>query len=442
MKQNKRIHLGALLAVMLLMSAMAIPAMAYEPGTPCKNESIAGDSIQLTGENRDIMTNVDVENAELGFNGILNSYETVTMNPKIFMNDVSDGQVTLKLLGQEFNLELQEMDIVSNDAKIITREGANISISDAPKISSYEGTVIGEKNSKAILTVADNVLIGDIYIDDKVYSIEQTSMKHSEKVVHVIYSSDDAKKNRKILEYNTDGDDTESVKQDASSLLMNEALDYPSLLRSTPTVDIMACYDSEFIAKYSDPSAEIQGILASVESLAFSPANVNLNINAYNYYANIPNGDPKDVFADFESVAESDRDSTNSDLAFLFTGKEMSGSVIGKAYIYTGSSDRAYAIGQMVSAGSSSSYQATSTGRKVLTTHELGHNFGATHEEAYSWDICYIFHHYTAMKTPFEGTSFPNYMQIEFSNLNDHGDSSHNNILHVVSNKNTIAGFQ
>jgi hypothetical protein len=46
------------------------------------------------------------------------------------------------------------------------------------------------------------------------------------------------------------------------------------------------------------------------------------------------------------------------------------------------------------------------------------------------------------MRSPFGGISFPNYMQIEFSNLNDHGDSSHNNILHVVSNKGTIAGFQ
>ncbi|WP_462273274.1 M12 family metallo-peptidase [Methanohalophilus sp.] len=394
------------------------------------------DNIDINSE---IISIVNTEKTTLGFDDVLTNFETATVDPTVFLNDVGDGTVNLKLLEQEFNLELQEIYITSPDVKIILDDGYDKSILDAPKISTYKGKVVGEPNSSVILTVADDVVIGDIKFKDKTYFIEQTSQKQDSKVIHVIYSSD-AIKDRKILEYNTDGIDTEATKTNFSTPSVYQSMQLSSALRSVPTVDIMACYDSEFESRFSNPTAEIQSIISSVDSNAFSSANVDLNIKAYKKYTSISNGNVTDVMADFKSTAATDRDHTNSDLAFLLTGKEMTGSWIGLAKTFTGSSNQAYAVGQMKSAGLFSSYQATATERKVLTAHELGHNFGATHDEAYSWGT--ITHYYTAMWSPFEGTSFPDYMQIEFSNLNDHGDSSHNNILNIVTNKGTVAGFQ
>lgn len=66
-------------------------------------------------------------------------------------------------------------------------------------------------------------------------------------------------------------------------------------------------------------------------------------------------------------------------------------------------SGNAYALAQMVPAGFFSSYQATPSQRKALTAHELGHNFGATHEEAYDW--CNLGnHYYTSVWNLFQGT--------------------------------------
>lgn len=392
-------------------------------------------SAATVNANSDIMNNIEFDKTSLEFNEILDYFETVTTNPTAFLNDVSDGQVTLKLSGQEFQLDLQEIDIVSDDAVIITENGSRI---PAPKISTYKGTVAGKANSSVILTVADDVIIGQINVEDKSYFIEQTSMTYNEKVVHVVYSSD-AIKESKILVYNTDGDDAEAVLESLPTSSLSQA-QISAMLLSVPTVDIMACYDTEFDLQFSNPNAEIQNILAGVESV-FSPANVDLNIKSYKYYTNIPNDEASEVLSDFASIAANDRDSTNSDLAFLFTAKEMTGSAIGRARTFTGSSGQAYAVGQMVSGGLFNTYQATSVQKIILTAHELGHNFGATHDEAYSWDSGSS-HYYTAMWTPFMGSTFPDYMQAEFSNLNNHGDSSHNNILHIVANKNTIAGFQ
>lgn len=284
--------------------------------------------------------------------------------------------------------------------------------------------------------MGDDVLIGEIKIDNKIYAIDQTPKKYNNKVVHVVYSSD-AMKKRKILEYNTDTVSGDQKALLTSSLNQTQIAD---MLLSVPTVDVMACYDSEFVSQFSNPSTEIQRIFNGISS-AYSPSSVNLNIKAYRSYS-ISNGYSSDVHNRFTTAASSDRDSTNSDIAFLFSGKEMTGDTIGTSDVYTGSSSQAYGVAQMVSAGSSSTYQATATERVILTTHEIGHIFGATHEEAYDWWNNYIYHYYTAMWTPFMGTSYPDYMQNEFSNLNNHGDSSHNNILNIVASKSTIAGFQ
>lgn len=385
----------------------------------------------------DIQNEIAAQNKEFTYDNIFDNYDTVITDPKLFRKDVADGQVTLKVQDQEFNLKLEKIDIVDDNAKIITGEGNNVSILDLPEISTYKGFVVGDKNSSVILTVADDVFIGDIYLENETYSIEQTTILYDKKVVHVVTSSKDAKKDRIVTEYNTD--DSIIDNSGESNLSANVALDIASLLRGT-TIDIMASYDSEFNSEYSNPTAEIQNILSGVNSYAFSDANVDLNIKTYRYYTNIPDGTNNEIYDDFKGVAEGDRDTTNCDLAFLFSGKEMDGDGIGTAAVYTGSSGQAYAVAQMVSAGTFSSYQASSTGKRVLTAHELGHNFGATHNEAYTWGSWPSY--YTCITSPFEGTSYPNYMQIEFSNLNDHGDSSHNNILHVVSNKGTIAGFQ
>lgn len=263
-------------------------------------------------------------------------------------------------------------------------------------------------------------------------------MINKERVVQVVYSSD-AFKDLKILEYVSDGEDMEEVQNYALTPTLNQT-QISALLLSVPTVDIMACYDSEFSSVYSNPTGEIQTILNGAES-AFSPANVDLNIKAYKYYTNINNDNVSNVKTAFITAASNDRDVTNSDIAILFTGKEMTSNWNGISSQYTGSSDKAYAVAQMVSSGSSTTYHATPTQRKILTTHELGHIFGTQHSEAYKWDSGST-HYYTAMWSPFMGTSSPNYMQNEFSNLNNHGDTSHNNILYIVANKNTVAGFQ
>ncbi|WP_135605138.1 M12 family metallo-peptidase [Methanococcoides sp. NM1] len=418
MKTNMKFGIGVILAAMLLVS------MAFVPGTAFAN-----------GNNPDNLQKIEFDKNSLEFAEILDDFETVTVNPAIFKKSADDGLVKLRLLGKEFDIELQEVSIQSEDAKLVIVNETEQYVMDAPKIHTYEGKIIGDSNSSVLLTVADDVILGKVAVEDKSYYLEQTNKKHNGKVVHVVYVSDAIKK-REILEYNTDG----TLEQAPLEILpLPEKTTSLSTL-STTTVDLLAGYDTEFSNKFSNPTAEINNMVASANS-AFSAANVNLNTKAIYYYSNIQNDDATAVRDNFVSEASSDRDSDNCDLAFLFSGKEFDGSVIGKSMQYTGSSSEAYAVAQMVSPGIFSSYGATYNERCILTAHEIGHNFGATHSEAYKWNIASTTH-FTTMWSPFAGTSYPDYMELEFSNINDHGDSSHNNIADIIANKGTVAGFQ
>ncbi|AKJ38428.1 reprolysin family propeptide-containing metallopeptidase [Methanosarcina barkeri] len=180
---NKKYGISAIFATFLIVTVVFVPAV----------NAATEDS------KSDIINNIDFNKKLLDFNDTLNNFETVTTNPSAFLDDAADGQVTLRLLGQKFDLKLQKIHVVSDNATITAADG---SISDAPKSYSYNGTVVGKANSSVVLTAGDGVLIGEINVDNESYYIDQTAKKYNNKVVHIVYSSDEIKKGT-ILAYCT-----------------------------------------------------------------------------------------------------------------------------------------------------------------------------------------------------------------------------------------------
>lgn len=65
MKTRNGMRIISVLMTLLLVSAMAMPAMACEPATTCGNESIVGKSVQLTGEERDNTLDMALKNSQV-----------------------------------------------------------------------------------------------------------------------------------------------------------------------------------------------------------------------------------------------------------------------------------------------------------------------------------------------------------------------------------------
>jgi hypothetical protein len=111
MSMKKQFGISAIFATILLVTIVFIPAVS----AATVNESY-------------VINNIDFDKKQLTtYNQKLDNFETVTTNPTTFFNDVSDGRVTLKLLEQNFDLDLQEMHIISNDVKVIKGNGSNLS---------------------------------------------------------------------------------------------------------------------------------------------------------------------------------------------------------------------------------------------------------------------------------------------------------------------------
>ncbi len=418
---NKGLKIGVVALLLLLMSG----------------------GVLASGNNQNSLEKVDFNKSTLEISEILDNFETVTANPVVFKNSADNGSVKIGLLEKELDIELHQVPVQSNDAEIIIDNNSGSYAIKAPKVYTYKGKVIGVSNSSALFTVSDDVLIGKIEVAGTSYIIEQTNKKDNGRVVHVVYTSDAIKK-RNISVYNTDG----VVRQAPLGTLPSFEAPISSGTLTTTTVDLLASYDTEFQNTFSNPTAEISNMINSVNN-AYSPTGVTLNIKSYKYYSNIQNSDACTVRSNFASTASGDRDSTRSDLAFLFSGKEFTTDDIGCAWQYNGWSGGAYAVAQMVSAGIFTSYGGSYDDRTIVTAHEIGHLFGADHQnsnqayaKAYSWDAGWLRTDYTALWTPYMGIFYPYYMQLEFSNANNHGDSTHDNARRISETKATVAGFR
>jgi hypothetical protein len=83
---------------------------------------------------------------------------------------------------------------------------------------------------------------------------------------------------------------------------------------------------------------------------------------------------PSTMLTEFKNYWTANYSSVPFDLAHMWTGKDMDGSTVGIAYLGVACNARSYSYGvsQRINA---------SPGKYILTAHEIGHNFGASHTE-------------------------------------------------------------
>jgi hypothetical protein len=86
---------------------------------------------------------------------------------------------------------------------------------------------------------------------------------------------------------------------------------------------------------------------------------------------------PSTMLDEFRNYWSGSFGSMDFDLAHMWTGKDMDGSTIGIAYVGVTCNARSYSYGV-------SQRFASAPGKYILTAHEIGHNFGASHTETSS----------------------------------------------------------
>ncbi|AKB56448.1 hypothetical protein A9239_17030 [Methanosarcina sp. A14] len=439
-----------------------LATLCFFTGLATASSDLKMDSVQYVGnESIDVLFNQYYEEIsldELGKSGVyrlnvpntITKYDLLLMNPELFKKDADLGKMTIQLIGQNFELQLEPGIWVSKGDKEIIKNETGIYEIDMPEVYNYYGSVVGIPESKVRFTVSDDAVLGWIEVKDVKYIISQAGWMEEngeKKVLHVVYRNTD-----KVISGVPPASDDVAYESNNTVDVYSKSETFktqsPSSILSTTTVTLLSAYDTEFKNEFASPGTEIYNMMADVNS-AYGVSDIGVNFDAdYYYYDSDLSSTRSDLLlGEFRSENSALRDSANCDLAFLFSGKCFSDSAIGRSYVYSGLSNAAYGVAQMVDEPGTT-YDGTFDDRCSVVSHELGHNFGADRQDsshayakAYSWS--YLgFTRYSIMYTPYKGIGSIGGMQLEFSSDTNHGDATHDNARRISETKSTIANFQ
>jgi len=439
MEKSKRIGIGALLAVMLLVSSVLVVSASIS-GFP-------GESVSMDNEKRPVLefwaftqmvASGVSSKSELGAQGILKPEElTVPVSVKRFdlvifnltglSNQIRSGSLSIRIRGELYDAELKRVKVNIVDSGIY----------------SYKGTLKGVKDSRILLTISDKVVIAEINVKGESIWIKpvepRKQVKSGKPVLHIVYSSKDTKLPMRPVKI--DNGPVKLLNQTSAKYIKGMGVTARS---GTIPIGLLVATDNKFYEDESDWKATAQDIIAEANN-QFNRDDIDLHLFVMDYddskrydLSNDPDikSDPLGTFK--EHFPASYLNSKSADLAIYLGGYDADGNGIGQAVAYPGGR---HAWAQMASDWLHG-YSGSEHGRKAVTIHELGHNFDAGHEDSGGYNQAYYWwswgSHYTVMWSGYSLTGTDEY---EFSSDNYHGDSTHDNARRIRETKATVAGY-
>jgi hypothetical protein len=241
------------------------------------------------------------------------------------------------------------------------------------EIRTYRGTVSGLPGSEARFTVRDNFLEGVVFLSNESYVLEP------------MRNYDSSAASNDMITYRASDIRPEALGHCAASLAnrINRAkgLVVPNNLgagASLSIANVATEADFEYVQSFGSSAAannSILEIMNQVDGIFSSQFSLSLRVVYQHTWATA--SDPYNssaagfVLNEFQSYWNANFGDINFDLAHMWTGKQMDGSIIGTAYVGVACTSRSYSYGVSQQLGSA-------PGKYILTAHEIGHNFGAT----------------------------------------------------------------
>jgi len=347
------------------------------------------------------------------------------------------GKVPMHIKGKPYVMELNEIKV------------------NAPGVNegtfSYRGSIVGVEDSEIVLTFSDRALVGRITLDNVDYTIESIGEKdaiNADKVLHVVYSSEDV-----VAEGGTIPVDSPlpGVTNSSTNSVVR-LLNHDIMTRGMVDVGAIVATDNQWITDEPDWKTKAQNIIAEANNqLGRDDIQAHLTVYAYDdskkdELSNDPNiiSDPLGTF--INHFPTSYLDSKSADIAIYLGGYDSTTGGVGSTWGYdSGAPKGRYAWTQM--ADDPSSYDATHHDRTVVTLHEIGHMFDADHQDApgqgeiynraYQWTEWFFWTYQTVVWSPFDKDT-----RFEYSSDNYHGDANHDNARRISETKGTVSNYK
>jgi hypothetical protein len=278
----------------------------------------------------------------------------------------SHVMVSFDAFGQHFELQLESNDrLIANLPKAQKKRLAAVQL--------YRGSVVGVANSWVRLTQYSERLSGMIWDGAEMYVIDSsdevadalTTGPQSNTPYPLIYRLADA-----TFDGQCALDPTATPLNDYQGLVGH----LRELLAATRQLNFAVVADTQFAQTNSDPRGAVVARMNVVDGIFSEQVGVHLNVSEIRVLTN--NGSltatsPVTLLGQLGAFA-SGPGFVNPGLTHLFTGRNLDGSVIGVAFLSSLCSAR-FGVGL-------SEIRGTGTAGALTVAHEVGHNFGAPHD--------------------------------------------------------------
>jgi hypothetical protein len=309
---------------------------------------------------------------------ILQRYDRVRMDVEQTVRQVREtGELRFSSRDRTFDVVLEPYEIRASgyQAEEELPGGIRRALPHA-SVHTYRGTVPLLWDSEARFTVKDRSFEGVVLTPDEWYYIEPllNFSPSSDPSEMVVYRRSDVRPDA----LGVCGTTMAHRIGEANELVESQVLTASSGVR---TAEIATEADYEFVTASGGAAAanaSILEVLNQVDGIYQTQLSIALRVS-YQHAWSAPDDPytstaPITMLNEFQSYWNSNFYGTPFDLAHMWTGKDMDGSTIGIAYMSVVCQARYYSYGV-------SQRFTSSPGKYILSAHEIGHNFGASHPD-------------------------------------------------------------
>ncbi len=318
---------------------------------------------------------------------ILRRYDTLELEPQIVAEQVRrTGRLMLPTSAGAFDMELVAYDMraAHYQAEISFGGGVTHALERGPA-RTYQGSVRGIDKAQARITIDDDTIEGLIITPSELYFVEP-AQRYSTSATRrdfLVYKRSDVIETSfgecGVTMAQKVGSEAARLKTEAP---FARGVDLEEVFMPPRTVELATEADFEYFTFFGNATAannEIMSIMNQVEGIYNTQFGLRFSVVFQNVWAAEP--DPYTatssggLLTEFTNHWNANRGAIIRDLAHLWTGKNLDGNTIGVAWrpgFDCPFGQLGYGLSQRL---------APSPEKFLLTSHEIGHNFNATHTD-------------------------------------------------------------
>lgn len=310
----------------------------------------------------------------------LNDYTLVTIDPGTALKQVRErGAVNISAGLESFDVELAPHDLrAPNYRAEETLEDGSVRELPAQPVTTYAGRVANHEGATARFTMDDGHLSGMILDGEDRVFVEPlaTFSLAGGPTDYVVYHERDVRADAEPGTCGVTGAEKFSSALDGTSEEVQNAQK-----TATSTIELATETDNEYVNALGSAQAansDILTIVNQIDGVYQAELGLGILVTLQNTYAGADpytsTTDPSTMLSEFRTYWNANRTGVQRDVAHMWTGRDMTGSTIGIAYVGVVCASPTYSYGV--------SQRWTGTPQRyILSAHEIGHNLNACHSD-------------------------------------------------------------